>query len=239
MLINKICELHILQFTIQILFWICVLVQKHKTYVSDSKTLLSFTSWQNGYCASREPTFRHDILCSLVGWAASSTEAASDPLALLGLIIAGPLGMLEQVSNWARLHHITPTPHCWQVPRGQVMSWHGCPVSELVPGLPLTCPPPIPPPPSPPWRRESRPSGWGTGGASWCQLQGEISKVADTCPNSRPPAPTMHLVRPCRPIVGKWGANLEEKCSQRRIKRGPNCWVLALPNDIRKCCRLL
>lgn len=26
-------------------------------------------------------------------------------------------------------------------PRGQVMSWHGCPVSELVPGLPLTCPP--------------------------------------------------------------------------------------------------
>lgn len=142
MLINKICELHILQFTIQILFWICVLVQKHKTYVSDSKTLLSFTSWQNGYCASREPTFRHDILCSLVGWAASSTEAASDPLALLGLIIAGPLGMLEQVSNWARLHHITPTPHCWQVPRGQVMSWHGCPVSELVPGLPLTCPPP-------------------------------------------------------------------------------------------------
>lgn len=112
-------------------------------YVSNSKMLPSFTSWQNGYYASREPTFRHDIHCSLVGWAASSTEAASDPLALLGLIIAGPLGMLEQVSNWARLHHITPTPHCWQVPRGQVMSWHGCPVSELVPGLPLTCPPPF------------------------------------------------------------------------------------------------
>ncbi|CAB1450121.1 unnamed protein product, partial [Pleuronectes platessa] len=100
------------------------------------------------------------------GRAASSTEAASDPLALLGLIIAGPLGMLEQVSERARLHHITSTPHCWQ-------------------------------------RRESRPSGWGTGGASWCQLRGEISKVADTCPNSCPPAPTMHLVRPGRPIVGK------------------------------------
>lgn len=68
-------------------------------YVSNSKMLLSFTFWQKGYCVSREPTFRYDILCSLVGCAASSTEAASDPLALLGLIIAGPLGMLEQVSN--------------------------------------------------------------------------------------------------------------------------------------------
>lgn len=91
-------------------------MQIYSRYVSNSKTLLPFTSWQNGCCASRETTFRHDILCSLVGRAASSTEAASDPLALLGLIIAGPLGMLEQVSKRARLHHITPTPHCWQVP---------------------------------------------------------------------------------------------------------------------------
>ncbi|KAI9535505.1 hypothetical protein NQZ68_003059 [Dissostichus eleginoides] len=64
----------------------------------------------------QETTFRHDILGSLLGGAASSTEAASDPLALLGLIIAGPLGMLEQVSKRALLHHITPTPHCWHVP---------------------------------------------------------------------------------------------------------------------------
>ncbi|TNN81858.1 hypothetical protein EYF80_007987 [Liparis tanakae] len=62
------------------------------------------------------PSQRHDILGSPVGRAASSTEAASDPLALLGLIIAGPLGMPEQVSKRARLHHITPTPHCWQAP---------------------------------------------------------------------------------------------------------------------------
>lgn len=43
------------------------------------------------------------------------------------------------------LHHITPPHHCWPAwsPSGQVMSWHGCPVSELVPGLPLTCPPPF------------------------------------------------------------------------------------------------
>lgn len=84
--------------------------------LDNSKILLSFTSWQNGCCAPRETTFRHDILSSLVGSAASSTEAASDPLALLGLIIAGPLGMLEQVSKRAWLQHITPTPHCWQVP---------------------------------------------------------------------------------------------------------------------------
>lgn len=121
----------------------------------------------------------------------------------------------------------------------QVCPWHASPHYPL-PSHPIPSQPIPPPPPSPPpWSRESRPSGWGTGGASWCQLQGEISKVADTCPNSRPPAPTMHLVQPCRPIVGKWGANLEEKCSQRRIKRGPNCWAPALPNDIRKCCRLL
>lgn len=128
-------------------------------------------------------------------------------------LLAGPLGARSchgMGALWVSLYQVCP--------------WHA---------------PPTPPPPSPPWRRESRPSGWGTGGASWCQLRGEISKVADTCPNLRPPAPTMHLVRPRRPIVGKWGANLEEKCSQRRIKRGPNCWVLALPNDIRKCCRLL
>lgn len=61
-------------------------------------------------------TLRHDARRSPVGWAASSTEAASDPLALAGLIIAAPLGMLEQVSNRARPHHITPTPHCWQLP---------------------------------------------------------------------------------------------------------------------------
>lgn len=83
---------------------------------SISKMLPSFTFWQNGCVASRETTFRHDIPSSPVGRAASSTEAASDPLALLGLIIAGPLGMLEQVSKRARLHHITPAPHRWQVP---------------------------------------------------------------------------------------------------------------------------
>lgn len=64
----------------------------------------------------QNPTFRHDILGSLAGRAASSTGAASDPLALLGLIIAGPLGMLEQVSDRGGLHSITPTPHCWQLP---------------------------------------------------------------------------------------------------------------------------
>jgi len=85
-------------------------------WFSNLKMRLPFTSWQNGCVASSETTFRHDILGSPVGRAASSTEAASDPLALLGLIIAGPLGMLEQVSKRARLHHITPTPHCWQAP---------------------------------------------------------------------------------------------------------------------------
>lgn len=71
---------------------------------------------------------------------------------------------------------------------------------------PWHTPPPLPapalaPPPSP-WQRVSRSSGWGTGGASWCQLQGEISKVADTCPNSRPQLPQCIW---CSPADPSWG----------------------------------
>lgn len=88
------------------------------TYLSNSQIQRLFSHLPLGTMAAVHPetTFRHDILRSLVGRAASSTEAASDPLALLGLIIAGPLGMLEQVSKRAWLHCITPTTHCWHVP---------------------------------------------------------------------------------------------------------------------------
>lgn len=74
----------------------------------------------------------------------------------------------------------------------QVCPWH----------TPLPLPTPPRPPPSPPWKRASRSSGWGTGGASWCQLQGEISKVADTCPNSRPELPQCIW---CSPTDPSWG----------------------------------
>lgn len=77
----------------------------------------------------------------------------------------------------------------------QVCPWH----APLLFFSAFTPPPPAFPPPR---RRESRLSGWGTGGASWCQLRREISKVADTCPSLCPQLPQCIW---CSPADPSWG----------------------------------